>query len=396
MASLGSWVWLSTAAVSVRSKYAVAAHFGDAERAFLSSAGSFAGIDGISAHDAEVLERRDDSRVGAILDACEEQGLTILTLQDAAYPFRLKNIFAPPVVLYVKGRLPDIDSRAVIAVIGTRKASVYGLKMGRRLAYEIACCGGVVVSGLTSGIDAEAARGALMADGLCIGVLGTAHEQEHSELAKDVAARGALVSEIAPGIASQKSFFRDRNRISAGLSVGVVAVEAPERSGTRLFVAEAAEQGKEIFAVPGNVDAVNSVGTLEFLRDGAKLATCGWDVMSEFCVLYPELHPPVQPPPGSCKPGSEAGQSNALEEKNAVDKREDSVYIDWKEQLSGLTAEQLQIVAALGKDSQHVDDIIEKTGLPTARVLVQLTVLEIKGILRREPGRHIALNIVKK
>lgn len=396
MASLESWIWLSSAAVSVRTKAAVAAHFGDAERAFLSPQGAFARIEGVSARDAEELEKRDDRRVGAILDACEQQHLTVVTLQDAAYPFRLKNIFAPPVVLYVKGRLPEIDSRAVVAVIGTRRASAYGLKMGYRLAYEIIRCGGAVVSGLTSGIDGEAARGALMADGLCIGVLGTAHEQERSELAKDVASRGALISEIAPGTVSQKSFFRDRNRITAGLSVGVVAVEAPERSGTRLFVAEAAEQGKEIFAVPGNVDAVNSVGTLEFLRDGAKIATCGWDVMSEFRLLYPGLHPPAPEQVPERETAPERVQSEAQEEKKAVDKQENSVYIDWKEQLSGLTAEQLQIVGTLEKDPLHVDDIIERTGLPTARVLVQLTVLEVKGILRREPGRRITLNIVKK
>ena len=136
--------------------------------------GAFSSVPGVTPLEAERLEQRDLSRVSAILGACEKQGLRILTYQDAAYPARLRNIFAPPVVLYVKGKLPELDREAAIAVIGTRKASVYGLNMSRNLAYQICRCGGTVVSLLTHGIDAEAARGALMAEGSCIGVLGTA------------------------------------------------------------------------------------------------------------------------------------------------------------------------------------------------------------------------------
>ena len=265
------WLWLSSCAVSPRAKAALLDRFGDAEGAFLAPAGAFSRLEGVSGQEAETLEKRDLRGAGEIAEACRRQGLRILTLQDAAYPVRLRNIFAPPVVLYVRGELPPLDLSVAIAVVGTRRASSYGLKMARDLAFQMAA----------SGIDAEAAQGALLAGGRVIGVLGTPHEEARGELARSVAARGALLSEYPPGTARMRSFFRDRNRITAGLSVGVLAVEAPEKSGTRLFVEEALGQGREVFAVPGNADAESSAGTLAMLKEGAKLATCGWDVLGE-------------------------------------------------------------------------------------------------------------------
>lgn len=397
MPALKTWLWLSAAPVSARAKAALVQHYGSAEAAFYAPAGEFAAVKGLSAAEAALLERRDARRVDRILDSCAEQGLRIVTMQDAAYPRRLKQIFAPPPVLYVQGRLPDVDANPLIAVIGTREPSVYGIKMGRELAWQISRCGGLVVSGLTRGIDAEAARAALLSGGGCLGVLGTAHEQEHGALARDVAAAGALVSEYPPGTVQQRHFFRERNRIAAGLSVGVVVVEAPEKSGTRLFALEALEQGKEIFAVPGNADAANSAGTIALLKEGARLVTCGKDVMSEFEEMYPDKIRLTDELPASIGegPGPEpTGQPQ--NDKKSVDKGGKAGYIDLQEQLASLTETQLKIVAAIEKDASHIDDIIEATGLPTATVLAQLTVLEIKGYVRREAGKRIVLNTAKK
>ena len=220
MSAVSYWIWLSALAVSPRAKSAVIHRFGDAEKAFFSPAGALAATEGVSPTEGTTLERRDLCSVQEILEDCAAQGLSIVTLQDAAYPARLKQIASPPVVLYVKGKLGAIDDESAIAVVGTRSASPYGLKMSRQLAWEITRCGGLVVSGLTNGVDAAAADGALAAGGSCIGVLGTAHEQQDGELAARVAERGALISEYAPGTRSLRSHFRDRNRISAGLSVG--------------------------------------------------------------------------------------------------------------------------------------------------------------------------------
>ena len=399
MASIKYWVWLSAqTGVSSAAKAALLRHYGDAEAAFFAPHGEFGRIKGLSAGDAAILESRDLSGVEEILADCRRLELRPVTMQDADYPRRLRNIFAPPAVIYVKGKLPELDDEAAIAVIGTRKASPYGLKTGSRLAYEIAKCGGIVVSGLTAGIDAAAARGALMADGVCIGVLGTSHDLEKGSLARDVAARGALISEYPPGTQPLRSHFRERNRISAGISVGVAVVEAPEKSGALLFAAEANEQGKEIFAVPGNVDAPNSAGTISLMQEGAKPVRTGWDVLCEFEALFPgklRQAETVGMPEISENP-PENGEREAESGKKGIDKEKSRGYIDLKEQLAQLSEEQLRIISAIDRGASHIDDVIEKTGLSTPKVLAQLTVLEIKGFIRREPGKRIALNTAKK
>ena len=399
MASIKYWVWLSAqTGVSPAAKAALLRHYGDAETAFFAPSGEFGRIRGISAGDAAVLESRDMSRVGDILAECRRLDIRPVTMQDADYPRRLRNIFAPPAVIYVKGKLPELDDEAAIAVIGTRKASPYGLKMGSRLAFEIVRCGGMVVSGLTSGIDAAAARGALLADGVCIGVLGTSHNLEKGSLARDVSVKGALISEYPPGTQPLRSHFRDRNRISAGLSVGVAVVEAPEKSGALLFAAEANEQGKEIFAVPGNADAPNSAGTISLMQEGAKPVRTGWDILCEFAELFPgklrQAEAAEMPEIG--KNDAENGKKEPEEAKKGIDKEKSRGYIDLKEQLAQLTEEQLKIISAIDKGASHIDDVIENTGLSTPKVLAQLTVLEIKGFIKREPGKRISLNTAKK
>lgn len=390
------WIWLSASAVSPKAKAALIDHFGDAASAFLAPKGVFSSVDGISPLEAERLEQRDLSQVNRILGLCEQQGLRIITYQDAAYPARLRNIFAPPVVLYAKGKLPDLDREVAVSVIGTRKASVYGRKMGRDLAYQICRCGGTVVSLLSDGVDAEAAYGALLANGSCIGVLGTAHEEERSSLAGELAVRGCLLSEYPPLRRSQRQFFRERNRIAAGLSLALVVVEAPERSGTRLFAQEALEQGKEIFAVPGNVNAENSVGTLSMLRDGARLATCGWDVLEDFQILFPGRLHDAGNAPAPLNGEKPLPSSPPPAEEKAVDKPNSPGYIDLREQLSGLPEDQLAILSAIDREGTHVDDVIQKTGLPTAAVLRHLTILSIKNYVKRNPGNFYTLNITKK
>ena len=403
MSAVKYWVWLSALDnVGVRAKAALIRRCGDAENVFFAPKGFFAQCEGVSAAEAAVLERRELSLADAVLADCDMQGLSVVTMQDALYPRRLKSIYAPPVALYVRGRLPHIDDEAVIAVVGTRRASPYGLKMGRQIAYEIAACGGIVVSGLTHGIDAAAAVGAMTAGGICLGVLGTAHEQQDGELAMDVCVRGALISEYAPGRVSQRSFFRERNRISAGLSVGAVAVEAPEKSGTLLFAAEALEQGREVFAVPGNADAPGCRGTNALLKDGAAPVTCGWDVMAEFAARFPDKirkSGAVCPEetPLTAPEGSRAAEKPRREEgKKEIDKEKSVEYIDVRTQLDLLSETQLKIVAAIEKEPTHVDDIVEKTGLGAATVLTQLTVMTVKGYVRRVPGNRVVLNIRRR
>lgn len=406
MSSIKYWLWLSSADVSPKARRLVLSAFGgDPLTAFYAPDAELEAVEGLSPKDAAALERRDMDRAERILDECGRQNIEMLTLQDARYPNRLRNIYAPPVVIYVKGRLPAVDEEAAIAVIGTRKATPYGLKMGRNLGYQITKCGGLVVSGLTTGIDAAGAQGALRAGGAVVGVLGVPHEQERGPLAEDVASVGALISEYPPGTVPQNSFFRARNRIAAGLSVGVVVVEAPVKSGARLFAAEAAEQGREIFAVPGNADAENSAGSNAILKEGAKPVTDGWEILCEFAGLFPEkLREPgsgaMEAPPGteektpaSARP---AGKVRENAPKKVIDKQNRSDYIDLQAQLKNLNEDQLKIISAMTAPNMHVDDIIEKTGMAPAKVLAELTMLQLRGYVTQESGKRFTLNIRTK
>lgn len=397
MSALRYWLWLATAEVSLRTRARLLDRYMDAEAAFNAPAGELAALEGISLKDAKTLEAHKSADMGHVESQCAALGIKMLTMQDAAYPQRLRNIYSPPPVLFVKGELPDVDANALVAVIGTRGASPYGLKMGRNIAYEIARSGGIVVSGLSSGIDTQAAHGALLAGGRCVSVLGTPIEQENSRLAADVAAHGALVSEYAPGTRPQRSFFRDRNRISAGLCVAVAAIEAPERSGVLLFANEAAEQGKEIFALPSNVDSPTGAGTNALIRQGAHLVTCGWDIMGEFAHRFPErIHKCDDIQPLSEEKAPEKSAEKPADDKKVIDKENSKAYIDWKERLAALSEDQLRIVTAIEKGGSHIDEIIESTAFPTAKVLAQLTVLEIRGIVRRGPGKRYVLSVNAK
>ena len=394
--SLIYWIWLSLLNLSPRAVTAVLQHCGDAERAYAEESDAFHGVRGITAREAKALENRDLTAAEFSLRRCREQKLRILPLTDPAYPERLKQIAEPPAALYIQGEFPELDKAPVLAVIGTRRASAYGLRMSRELAFQIASGGATVLSLLTPGADEAAAAGMIQAGTPCIGVLGTAHEACRWPLMRQVAGNGAVVSEYPPGKEQFRHFFRERNRLAAGLSDGVVVVEAPEKSGTRLFVTEAAEQGKDVFAVPGNADAETAAGTLNLLKEGAKLVTCGTDVLEEYVLRFPELknnlnrenssdHKKTVPVSGEPDGTYNSGNVSAVSAASAPE--------DLRNQLQNLSADQLALIAAISPPATHVDDIVERSGLPVAKVLAQLTVLEIKGFVKREPGRNFSLNL---
>lgn len=416
MSELKYWVWLSLQfGVRSRVKLALVERLGGARGAYFAAEADYRAAAELRPEELRQLLNKDLDAAARALGRCCEENVQLLTIRDAAYPQRLQQIYDPPLVLYVRGRLPRVDDGAAVAIVGTRSATPYGTRMAEKLGYEIARCGGIVVSGMTGGIDAAGAVGALRADGRCIGVSGRPIDEPYGgALAQDIAARGAVVSEYAPGMAVPRVSFRLRNRITAGLSVAAVVVEAPAQSGALLFADEAIAQGREVFAVPGNADAANSVGTNLLLKDGARPATCGWDVLSDFAALYPGalrerpapplapvpgLTPERQPTPAEAAPARETGDDFArLREpvlKKGIDKDESVEYIDLEEQLKTLSPTQLQIIAALDRPHLHVDDLIEKTGLPAGRVLAELTVLQLQGFVVQEQGKRFSLNIRK-
>lgn len=402
MSAIKYWMWLSVAPVSPKSRAALLEHYGDPETAFFAPKGDYAAVKGISPKDAARLERREIDMVNVIIIACQKQGIRLITLQDAEYPSRLRCIAAPPPVLFVKGELPSVDDEAVVAIIGTRRASSYGLRMARQLGYDTVRCGGVVINGYTSGAETAAVRGAMEAGGRYICVLGTSHDKLEPSLREELSEHGALVSEYAPGTKTEKFFFRDRNRITAALSLAVVVVEAPEHSGTRLFAETAKEQGKELFAVPGNLDSPTSAGANAMISAGARPATSAWDVLRDFSERYGRLkNAQGEPITDEAEPEKYVGvekkkKKPASDIKKAVDNKKESAYIDLNENLlAQLTDEQRRIVEAMGDKPCYPDDIIERSGLSANRVLAGLTMLEIRGVVRRDSTRRVALNTAK-
>ena len=408
MSELQYWVWLSERlAVRPKRKLDLLEAFGDVRQLYFALEDDYrAMLPSLTPSELRDLSDKDLAGANSSLEKLEMNYLSMITIRDAAYPERLRQIYDPPVVLYLRGRMPRLDDRASVAVVGTRKASVYGLQMADRLGREIVACGGILVSGLTDGIDAEAARGALREDGVCIGVLGGPIDAPFAKyLQRDVARLGAVVSEFAPGSKIGKVGFRMRNRVTAGLSLAAVVVEAPERSGALLFASDALEQNREVCAVPGSALSVTSEGANQLLKEGARPVTCGWDVLEEYQPLFPDTLKKAEPGRSSAMkkpsdPPRETGEDFYLLREpirqKVIDKDRDAAYIDLQQQLEGLSEQQLKIIAAMTEPHRHVDDIIRDCGLPAPTVLSELTVMQIQGCVKQEPGKRFSLNIQRK
>ena len=409
MAAIKYWVWLSALRLQPRAKKLLMEHFhNDPERMYYATDGEMASVNGLKDSDLRTLRYRELETAMDILGYCEMRGIGIVTMQDAVYPERLKNIYDPPVVLYVKGKLPPVDEEAAIAVVGTRDASPYGIKMARYFGHDLAACGAVLISGLTRGIDRAAAEGALLGGGKVIGVLGTSHEEAKGDLYDEVAVRGVLVSEYPPGAKTYRDNFRYRNRITAGLSVGTLVVEAPLGSGAVNFAYEALEQGKDVFALPGNVDADNCAGTNQLLKEGARPVTKVWDILSEYNDLYRGRlryidEEDLRQMRRGYKPQivektdkyADFVQVRVPNPKKVIDKPNPVEYIDLEKQLNQLSEEQLKIVAAMGNEPIHIDDLIDATGMDASTVLAELTMLQIEGVVQQEAGKRFTLNMIK-
>ena len=407
------WIWLAhRPGVTDREKVALLEHFSDPEEIFFADSEAFDHVEGLSEEAKESLRDKDIYPSEKILRRCDENKIHLLTWKDAAYPARLKNISDPPVLLYYKGRVPDLDGSPVIGVVGTRKASAYGMQTAKRMGYQIGRCGGIVVSGMAYGIDGMAMAGCLTAGQPVVGVLGCGvdlvYPLSNRALFEDTRQYGCILSEFAPGTEPFKWNFPKRNRIISGLSNGVLVVEAPEKSGSLITARQAADQGRDVFVVPGNIDIPSFVGSNRLLRDGAIAVSSGWDILSEYEALYPgkickDMTPSHQTAytdevekveaKVAQKPRKPKEKEKPAEEKQkkAIDKEKLPNYIDVNDILPKLSADEGAIVKAVRNGERLVDDVIAETGLTTGKVLALLTMLELKGVLRRLPGKRITL-----
>ena len=405
MAGLKYWVWLSEVkGLTNRSKLLLLDYFGTPENVYYADEDEYRLVEGIEPRQIALLAEKSLENADRILGACSRLGLRLLTMQDADYPMRLRNIFEPPCLLYVKGQLPVIDEEVAVAMVGTRKASAYGLLQAKRLGYELGRYGAIIVSGGAAGIDTMALRGAISSGTAPVAVFACGvdidYPANNRSLFEDLRAHGCVISALPPGTPPLAEHFPPRNRILSGLALGSVVVEAPRKSGALITARHALEQGRDVFTLPGNLGNPTCEGNIQLLKEGAILISEGWDVLQEYTYLYPDL-PLRQRPFGPMTLGPQETKDNLVvaetssnpekTDTKAVDKLENRAYIDVQEILPRVSADEAAVLRQLEGGKQPVDRMIDETQLPAGRILSALTLLEGKGFVKRLPARYYEL-----
>lgn len=378
------WVWLSELkGLRNQTRLALLRRFGDPESIFYADADELLLTDGVERSQLKLLENHDLAPADRILADCQRLDIRLLTLSDAAYPGRLKNIYDPPALLYCKGRLPLLDDLLCVAVVGTRDCTPYGAACAEKLGFGLASGGAAVVSGLAKGIDAAATRGALRAGGVTVGVVGNGldvyYPYESRYLYEDVASAGILLSEYPPGTEPASGHFPVRNRIISGLSLAALVVEAPEKSGALITAATALEQGRDVFAVPGPIDAPASVGCNCLIRDGAGLVSDASDILREYEGRFVL----------NLKESREQPETLGYQARMAPEPKPVAPTLSLRHSDAELTDDQIAVLKALSDtEPMQVDDLTELVEIPTRRVLSALTVLEIDQYVAQHPGKR--------
>lgn len=299
------------------------------------------------------------------IEKCQKNGIKIATFFSDNYPISLKNIHSAPLVLYIKGEIKAEDFIS-LSVVGTRHPSYYGQRMAEKFAMELSRIGFTIVSGLARGIDTYAHRGALASNGRTIAVLGSGlnkiYPPENKKLAEKISENGAVISEHYLDMPPHAQNFPARNRIISGLSLGVLIIEAPKGSGALITSSWALEQNKDVFAIPGRIDSLQSQGTNQLIKEGAKLVTSIEDIIEEYEIYKDKLKLPAK-----------------SEEQNENKNK------------SELSPDENLIVSALSNEPISLDELSQKVHLPIANISSSLSILEIKKIVKQLPGNLYVL-----
>ena len=367
-----------------------------------------------------------------IVAYCQKYGVGILSYTDPAYPSTLRAIKAPPCVLYYKGKLPDFEKRLFISMVGTRSMSEYGKEMAYRISYELASTGTVIVSGMALGVDAACAVGALSAKGCTVAVLGcgidVAYPKQHERLMRAIADNGLVLTEFPPSTPPRGYHFPIRNRIISGLGAGTLVVEADLDSGALITAREAIVQGKDIYAVPGNVGDANTSGTNALIRDGAAVVLSSRDILQNYAFLYrdsvdtarlmraqersapdpavfarygvgiPEAQTPAKSVQKVREEHSATNKSSApkvLKTEQAKTQKTEAAMPqpasephrdDSAEVLAQFSQKQREMFAQIPLDKAISADWLVRCGYPAHEVMMALTMFEIKGLISSLPG----------
>ncbi len=304
-----------------------------------------------------IIKNRNIEKIDSYIKKVIENEIQIIIYSDEIYPKNLANIYDPPPVLYMKGSIKPEDELA-IGIVGSRKASEYGLKVAEKLSYQLTKEGVTVISGMAIGIDSAAHNGVIKAGGRTIAVFGcgllNVYPKSGYALCRDIIKHGAVISEYPIGMEARPEFFPARNRIISGLSKGIVVVEAGLKSGTLITTDFALEQGRDVFAVPGSINSPNSKGTNNLIKNGAKLIDCVEDILNELNI------------------NNIGNNSNNIFNNNITD--------------SSLNELETKILNIIGSTGCSLDNIIQQTGFNTGDIISTVTMLEIRGYITQVNG----------
>lgn len=394
------WIWLQAAlGVQARLEEPIA-YFGTPRRLF--EAGDFEWrLSGLfTAKQLDRLRSHRPEEAEAVLTQCAANGWSVLTPQNPLYPARLRTLPNFPAVLYVWGRMPALEGRVTLAVVGAREATLQGRRIAQGLCEAFARAGAVVISGGALGIDAAAHMGALEGGGETAAFLGCGlgvrYLMENQHLRESIAAHGAVVSEFPPGTPPSRSTFPVRNRLLSGASCGTVVIEAGEKSGSLITARCALEQGRDVFAVPGDIVSSAYTGANRLIRDGAKPVLTAMDVLEEYQYLYPDA---LDLSGADCplleKNRAQTPQSTHKRAQlhNIRETQPISVQNETKTPVvpEGLSDSAKQLMTLLSAGALHADEAAGRLKMPVQEILRAFTELELHGLIGADSSRRYTL-----
>lgn len=328
----------------------------------------------------KALADKSANRLLKVKELCETYSIKIITFDSEYYPENLRYISAPPYVLYTRSNKKiNLNDYIRVAMVGNRRATTYGVESAKKFAYDLAKNNIVVVSGMAEGVDAASHRGAIEAGGITVAVMGCGLHKPypyfHKELMNKIVETGVAISEYPPDVGVEKWHFPERNRIISGLSQGTLVVEAPERSGSLITANYAIDQGRDLFAVPGDITKERSVGTNNLLKEYAVAVTSAKDIFDHYSFEYTEIAKIRQ-----------RQKLKGIETEEYKEKPKNDIYKD-------LTDEEKHIITKLSDIPVSFDGLLSATGIPADKLTSMITMLEIKGKIKTHPGKKFTLNI---
>lgn len=392
MAGLTHWVWLATLPhLSPRKAARLLEELGTPLEIYNASPEQLAEVSTITPADIAALGDKSLKRALRIVEDCARLGQQIVTAGDACYPELLRAIDDPPAVLFCRGKLAALECRPAVAVVGPREPTRYGYQTAKTLAYRMAQAGVTIVSGMARGIDAAAHAAALEAGKPTVAVLGCGldicYPRENAALFNDIPKTGVLVSEYPPGTPPLHTNFPARNRIISGLCTAVLVPEASKRSGSLITASCALEQGRDVFAVPGNIDTPTSEGSNLLLKDGAHLVTCADDILSELAVLYPGLVAESVAAEPALAPEDDRYLAGPIPADKAAEEEKPFPEVTLVQAADTATPIGDRLCALLRGGPRHIDALVEAVPETTGDVIAALTMLELEGKVRQLPGK---------